>query len=179
MSPPIQYRGTSTVRCEGKMTRNKNKRLVAKEQQVIASDSSLPCKVFFFRRGRKEKSNEGRSKRKTTRTMERKMGPSVRRKGKMKIFPLSLCPKACFSSLRKWEKKEQRKLPEKKIERRRRKEMSVCTPEKRETKVFLCPYKLPILSFLTSFLFSFIAVETNQRRRRGRGKRKKKEGNKQ
>ena len=50
MSPPIQYRGTSTVRCEGKMTLNKNKRLVAKEQQVIASDSSLPCKVFFSSR---------------------------------------------------------------------------------------------------------------------------------
>ena len=82
MSPPIQYRGTSTVRCEGKMTLNKNKRLVAKEQQVIASDSSLPCKVFFFvENGKKRATKVGQKEKRQGRWKEKWVRRSVE-KGK-------------------------------------------------------------------------------------------------
>ena len=77
------------------------------------------------------------------------VGPSKRENENLPTVPLS---ESTLQFAAKMKKKEQRKLPEKKIERRRRKEMSVCTPEEWETKVSLRPFKLPRLSFLTSSL---------------------------
>ena len=110
--------------------------------------------------------------------MERKMGPSVRRKGKMKIFPLSLCPKACFSSLRKWEKRAT------KVARKENRE----TTEERNVRLyagrmgnesFPLSVKLPRLSFLTSSLSPSLQSKLINDDDEEEKEKRKKQGNKQ